>query len=379
MASLAKGFIVPVIAAHAIAALTMMFIHPKDSGTRFTAVLAIAALCFQGIAGTDRSTDEGQMYAEYMFGFILHANCFLVLLQLSAPKLGKTYWQRFQWAFIALFSPRRKLPKSKKATKSVPASLIFVTLRVVQVLALGMASNYLIHHDLLPFRMQAFDITSDKDSLVVQLYHGTLTQRDLLVRAQMAFLPIVMPGLLLSIMHALCSAFAVLLLNSDPARWPPLFGNILDAWSVRRWYTHFWPQLMRKAFTLNASYLSLHVFKLRPASTAGKCCITMLSFAMSGFMHTVAGWRPGPCASWMPMWTYLATGVVILVERGVQTLYARHVHSRKGLAWRWSWWEVWGWRLVGYCWVLFWWLEVIPWATVPDTRCDWAVARYSNI
>ena len=367
-------FLAPAIAAHAIAALTMVFIPLKDEGARFTAVIAIAAFCFRAIAAADRSTDEGQMYAEYMFGFVLHANCFLVLLHLGAPKAGQSLWQRFPWAFVTLFSPRRKLQRKDRYMKTRPGTFNFVTLRLVQFLVTAVAHDYLKNNTLLPFPRTPSDITSDKTSLITQLYHGTLTSRDLLIRAEMSFLSLTMPALLLSMTHTAASLFAVPLPNFDPAAWPQLFDNIFDAWSVRRWYSHFWEKLMRKAFTINASYLTIRVFGLKPASTKGRCVITMLAFTMSGLMHTISGWQPEPCASWMPMWKYLATGVVILLETGLQTLYARYVHSRKGLNWRWYNAEVWGWRLIGYCWVAFWWLEVLPWAIMPGMRCNWAPA-----
>ena len=362
------------LAAHAIAAVTMVCIPPKNTAERFTAVIAIAALCFRAIAAADRKSDEGQTQAEYMFGFMLHANCFLVLLQLVAPRTAKTTWDRWKWACVTLFTPRRMIRKPPRKKHRPQDRWIFMGVRLLQLFFLSSAYEYFRDHFLLPFETQPFDLSPEKDSMLFQLYHNTFTRRDLLIRAEMAFLSFAMPALLLSTAHCLFSVFGVLLFESDHADWPPLFGNILDAWTVRRWYSHFWEQLMRKAFTINAAFVTSKVLRIKPGSVMGRICITLLAFAMSGFMHTVSGWRPGPCASWMLMWTYLATGVVILVERGVQAMYARLVHSRKGLRWRWKGWEIWGWRVVGYCWVVFWWLEVLPWGVRPGMRCEWGYA-----
>lgn len=366
----------PALAAHAVAALTMALIPPKDTGARFAAVIAIAALCLHAIGATDRSTDGWQCYAEYMFGFILHANCFLVLLQLGAPKTEKTTWQRLRWSTTALFTPRRTLPKTATSMKTAPNPWIFALSRLALSITLAAAYNYLQHDYSFPFAvndpvLSHADVAPDKVSLLLQLYHGILTRRALQIRAQMSFLAITMPALLLSSTHALFSALAVTLCAAHPADWPPLFGSIFDAYSVRRWYSHFWDKLMRKALTINAAWVTSRVLGLRPGSATGRCCIVMLSFTMSGFMHTMSSWQPGPCASWMTMWTYVATGAVILLERGVQAVYARLVHGRKGLGWRWKTWEIWAWRLVGYCWVVFWWLEVLPWAIMPHMRCHW--------
>lgn len=363
------------LAAHAVAAFIMVHIPPKHTAERVTAVIVIASLCVRAIAAVDRTTDAGQNHAEYMFGFILHANCFLVLLQLAAPRVGKTTGDRWNWACAMLFNPRlmiRKPPRPK--TRRPEDRWIFMGLRLLQLFFLNSAFEYFRDQELLPFEIQPFDLGPSKDSKILQLYHATLTRRDLLIRAEMAFLSLVMPALVLSTAHALFSIFGVLIFEDDPADWPPLFGNILHAWSVRRWYSHFWEQLMRKAFTINAAAFAQRVLRIRPGSVLGRACITLLAFTMSGFMHTVAGWNPGPCASSMPMWTYMATGVVILMERAVQAVYARVLHSRKGLRWRWKMWEIWGWRLLGYCWVVFWWLEVLPWGVRPGMRCAWGYA-----
>lgn len=77
----------------------------------------------------------------------------------------------------------------------------------------------------------------------------------------------------------------------------------------------------------------------------------------------------GLCASWMSMRTYLATGVVVLLESRVFHAYGKIVHGKQYLGWEWQTWEMWLWRLLGYCWVIFWWTEVLPWAIMPGMRC----------
>lgn len=378
MASLEDGFLPLALAAHATAALTMVFVPPNDTATRLAAVIAIAGFCFRAIAKADRSLDEGQNYAEYMFGFMLHANCFLVLLQLQAPKTGKPLWQRFRWATVALFSPHIMLSKDRQWRETAPRWETFIVQRILRILVTGAVYDFLRDEPLLQPRPQPWEYAADKDSTVVQLYHGTFTRRDLLVRAEMTFLALATPTFFIEKHHALFTTGAVLFFGSDPADCPPLFGSIFDAWSVGRWYSHFWEKLMRKAFTINAIFIVTRVFRMRRTRTATAVLI-MLCFAMSGLMHTMSGWRPGPCASWMPTWTYLATGVVVVLEWHIQALYRDRIHGGRHLGWSWKWWEVWGWRLFGYCWVVFWWLEIIPWAWMPGRRCDAATNSMGGV
>lgn len=224
-------FLPAALAAHAVAALTMIFVSRDDIGTRVAAVIAIATLCFRAITAADRWTDERQNAAEYMFGFMLHANCFLVLMRLRAPQTGKSSWQRLRWATVALFTPRRELPQNQQWRKNCPERWLFLVKRLLKAIIPAIAYEYLRNNSFLPFEPRPHEIAPDKDSLIAQLYHGTLTRRDLLIRAEMTFLALTLPALFIDARHSLCSAIAVLF-DSDLRDWPPLFGNPLDAYSV---------------------------------------------------------------------------------------------------------------------------------------------------
>ena len=357
------------VLAHALAAWAMAFVPPEETSVRMSVVIGIAGLAFSAIGATDRATDEGQSYAEYMFGFILHANCFLVLLNLEAPQTIKGRWQRLRWACIALFTPRRDLPQDPRASRSTSSRPQFVLKRILEGMACGTLYYYLRSHSMLPFRVYASDISPHRDSLILQILQGTLTTRSFLVRAETTLFSILMPILILNTIHALVSAVFVALTPSSPSAWPPLFGKLTDAYTVRRWYSHFWEKLMRKGFTINAAFLAKNVLGLEPHTTPGRSSVVMLSFLLSGIMHTAAGWTPGPCANWRPLWSYLATGAVILVEQVMQEAYGKLLHAQRP----WKRWEVWAWRAVGYCWVALWWLEILPMAILPGARCHWNI------
>jgi len=175
-----------------------------------------------------------------------------------------------------------------------------------------------------------------------------------------------MPSLLLIALHSVCAVVTVGLFNASPASWPPLYSSPLEAYTLRRFYGHFWHHLMRKAFIMNAAAITTSVLRLRKNTVGLRVCVVMLSFAISGLMHTASGWLPGPCGRWRPLYVCLATGLAILAEQASHAGCVR-VHTWLGLPW--SRLERTLWYVIRYCWVGFWWLEVLSWSSFAATRC----------
>lgn len=368
-------FLVWALAAHTIAALTLTFIPKPDLGARYTALALIASFCLRAIAAHPSISDNAQFYKEYMVGFVLHAHCFLCLLKLSAPKgRHNTTWRRLKWSVGTLFTPRRGLPKNSKWRANPPDLPTFVASRTLQALLLSAIYHRITAHPLSNLSLRPTDIAPHRDSMLPQLLHNSLTAHQLHLRAEEALLSLARPALIISIHHCLVSALAVLLFphSTTPADWPPLFGSPTQAWSLGRFYSAVWGRLMRKAFTMNAAFVTGTVLRMRLRTARARCAIVLGAFVLSGGMHVLAGWRAGGCGNGAVFWTFVAEGCVVLVERGLVAGYVRVVHSRKrrGLGWRWKRWEMWGWRGVGYVWVVMWQLELAPWSLRGALRCE---------
>ena len=63
-----------------------------------------------------------------------------------------------------------------------------------------------------------------------------LGAREMTVRIYTSVTAIAIPALTLRLIHGLASILAVLC-GDVPARWPPLFGSIRDAYTVRRFWS----------------------------------------------------------------------------------------------------------------------------------------------
>ena len=98
------------------------------------------------------------------------------------------------------------------------------------------------------------------------------TTRELLVRFHFVLDRIIPDYLVLSCCH---NFLAILFFGSSldsPAEWPPLFGSLADAFTLRRYWSHFWHHLIYRSF------------KAWAVNRFGV-------FAMSAGMHALVDWK----------------------------------------------------------------------------------------
>ncbi|KAF4554700.1 Acetyltransferase TRI7-like protein [Elsinoe fawcettii] len=104
-----------------------------------------------------------------------------------------------------------------------------------------------------------------------------------------------------------------MLCGQDPKLWPPVFGNITDAYTVRRYWSHFWHYLMRKSFTLPAATICKKV-GLPEKSNLTRFVIVVLAFYFSAVMHILSASPYERCISGPELRYYTSAVVVITVE-----------------------------------------------------------------
>jgi hypothetical protein len=369
IARFARDAFVPTIAAHIIIASSLAFISPHATSIRIAASAVTAALCFEAIRRCNKGTSEESSYADYMFGLAFHTNCYLVLLNLSPPSSLMTTWQRLQWGTNALFSPRmgtkpyrRDLPNTTKRE--------FLMGRMTVAIVIG--TFWLYIRDGLRFYpgdLGPDDWDSRKTYMTFGLLNGTLTFRDLWFRVVLAFYAYSGSALTICGAHTVCALIAVGVFDSPLQGWSPLFGDITQAYTLRRWYSHFWHKAMRKAFTIHAVVVTEKGLGLRKHTIPGRSVIVLLSFLFSGIMHSVTSWRSGPCSDhFAPVRSFMLFGIFILLEQAVQSGYLE-VHRRLRIPWTHL--EVVFWRLFGHCWVVFFLLEFTITSAYTNLQCVW--------
>jgi hypothetical protein len=352
IAQFARNAFLPTIAAHITTASSLAFISPQATSIRIAASAVTAALCFEAIRRCNGGTSEQSSYADYMFGLAFHTNCYLVLLNLSPPSSLTTTRQRLQWGTNALFSPRI-------GTKPYR--------RVIGIFWLYIRDGLRFYPD----DLGPDDWDSTKTYMTPGLLNGTLTFRDVWLRVVLAFYAYSGSALTICGAHTVCALIAVGIFDSPLQDWPPLFGDITQAYTLRRWYSHFWHKAMRKAFTIHAVFVTEKGLGLRKHTVPGRSVIVLLSFFFSGIMHSVTGWHSGPCSDhFAPVRSFLLFGVFILLEQAVMSAYLE-VHRRLQIPWNGP--ELAFWRLFGHCWVIFFILEFTITSSYRSLQCAWAL------
>ncbi|PVI01091.1 hypothetical protein DM02DRAFT_473880, partial [Periconia macrospinosa] len=116
---------------------------------------------------------------------------------------------------------------------------------------------------------------------------------DLLVRVIITVIWFLDTATQLEIAHCTLALIFVALLRLDAAHeWPPLFGNPAEAYTIRRFWTHFWHQL----FSPSAATWARGIARRMPgleSTWLSKIFLAFFVFSMSGGAHALIGWQLG--------------------------------------------------------------------------------------
>ncbi|KAL3476718.1 hypothetical protein BJX99DRAFT_258267 [Aspergillus californicus] len=137
----------------------------------------------------------------------------------------------------------------------------------------------------------------------------------------------------------------------SPSEWPPLFGSIAEAYTVRGYWSNFWQLLPYRSYGAFSSLIATHVIHLPPNTIYARYTKNLLVFWISGLVHYVTWTRQGSgCAAHSVFLWYLIQPIAFVIEGAVQFIWYRwrgmsRENSTLGSVGR---------RLVGYIWVGLW-------------------------
>jgi hypothetical protein len=364
--------------AHFLASLGFVFLSPEHLFARYVLFFLILPLLAFSIRNAD-ALYLGDFFSMYAFGFGLYAHYFLCILRLAAPRATinnakELRLERWYWACGALFTPRRELLETPQMHAQMHESRGRFLLRESWKLMLCISTYTIL--DKVPILIAILgrlpDFSSKKDSLFT--YDTTVD--DLITRAYVAGCATLIPYCILRGAFSFSAIFSIAVLGTPYSQWQtPLFGPISSAWSLRRWFNGFWYKLMRKGFTVNASWFVERYLGLTRGTVASRIAILLVSFAMSGIMHAAAAWSiDRHCGSGTRvLWYNLALALAIIVEDIVQRIY---VLVLKEMGFKRNTCFTKAERIVGYCWVALWFVEALPRVWNPNIRCS--LIRYSQ-
>ncbi|KZF26455.1 hypothetical protein L228DRAFT_235525 [Xylona heveae TC161] len=94
--------------------------------------------------------------------------------------------------------------------------------------------------------------------------------------------------------HTFLSILFVAVLRVDkPSEWPPLFGSLLQAYNLRRFWAHFWHRIAYRPYTNVGKLVSRQILSLKPRSGADNAVVAFTVFFVSGLVHSLISWCAG--------------------------------------------------------------------------------------
>ncbi|KAE8391276.1 membrane bound O-acyl transferase family-domain-containing protein [Aspergillus alliaceus] len=274
----------------------------------------------------------------------------------------QSLWKRVTWATHVMFSYRaigttRQMPNIPTFYPEVPSRWRFIWNQIVACLVEYLVLDLLANIRLAP--MEAF--TQERASLLLSPQFWTLPVLGL--RTVRTFLFWVDRYTTVRFIYDAASIFGVASGLTRPEDWPPYFGSIWEAWTLRRYWAVFWHSGLRNPLASNIGFIVYDVLRLRRHSTAGRMLTVGLTFGLSGAIHHFVDEATGiPGADNWAIPTFLIQAFGITVEGLVQQAYHQLTSPKipssygkhKGVTARtveppitWQ-------RIVGYIWVAFW-------------------------
>ncbi|KAF5130922.1 Acetyltransferase pyr8 [Metarhizium anisopliae] len=146
---------------------------------------------------------------------------------------------------------------------------------------------------------------------------------------------------------------AVGLGGSSPEDWPPLFGSMWMAFTLRNFWGKFWHQFLRWPFTSTANYLARDLLRLPRPSPVERYLNTFFVFLLSGLLHVMVDSVQGVLPSESGAMTFFPLFTLgFMIEDGIQEAWKRLHASRQNHQpnlhvnlWQ---------RMLGFVWVITW-------------------------
>ncbi|KAH7068390.1 membrane bound O-acyl transferase family-domain-containing protein [Paraphoma chrysanthemicola] len=156
----------------------------------------------------------------------------------------------------------------------------------------------------------------------------SLTLRAISTRMSLALGNFLPDYLILSSYHDVFAIFFIGINLDESWEWPPLFGCISEAYSMRRFWGVFWHKLIYRSFNGHASVIS-SALGMKQKGMMARVLNNCIVFMLSGVMHGLVPWKMGVGCAWRASAEYwLMQPVAFVVEGLVQWYWAKAMRSK---------------------------------------------------
>jgi len=217
-----------------------------------------------------------------------------------------------------------------------------------------------------------------------QAHHlpGLSTTAEMTARAYFSLHFIFHEWLLLSSLHECLGIMCIYILRlDDPHEWPPLFGNIFAAFTVRSFWANYWHRLVYAPFRALADALSTQVWgekKKNVKNMTRRLVNNALVFFLSGLLHSIIDRERGLCNPSASGIFYSLQTVGLITESLVQYYAWRPLRKRllllllsssgatKAVPTLLTLLET----ILGYGWVCMWFYWLVPYCIISELQCN---------
>lgn len=223
------------------------------------------------------------------------------------------YWKAWKtWNNPRLLGTCREERVNRKVMHRRQSRPRFVILRSAKVALYWLVSHY-IQPLLLPGAFAPFDAT-DFDPIRQTYFRRILSPRPEITARETALRAIfaVFWGwgayALVDGAHSALSVVFVGILRVDaPHEWPPIFGDLREARSLRGFWGRFWHRLVVRPYGNVGRCLAEGCLGLEPGSLGHKVVVAFAIFLLSGVAHAVVAYQLGDRCGWrLDVWWFLA-------------------------------------------------------------------------
>ena len=333
-------------------------------------VISLALLAFSKI------TDEiwgAEIFAIFILIYVSHISCLLCVEEYRLPE--KPAGSSFGWVrgYKMLSNPRwlgttRQVSNIEvRPTKISHMPRLSFVLNCVYSAALTIATERAFRYfstDILPRYVYAPDITDFLPAKEVYFRRiGSVTLNETVIRVQLVASFIIYSIYTYKTMHNILAIVFVGSGFDNPEDWPPLFGNIKEATSIRNFWARFWHQLVYRSFTSYGIWITKNVLGLPRSSFIGRLFITLFVFAMSGVVHALAIRQAQySCGAWEEIQFYILNFFGILLETMTYAAVSKLTKDYKmkdSIS-----------NAIGYSWVFLFLFWVLPKSNYPRVFCN---------
>ncbi|KAF8991052.1 membrane bound O-acyl transferase family-domain-containing protein [Cyathus striatus] len=313
----------------------------------FILVSSIYVLFYRSIPKEDTST------LPFVFQTVLRASDALVITEaIKLKRVGQReetnqlgIWDKAKWAFDFLFNlrqigwvdePRHILPPHPTESRWQ-----FVRSRIIACLW------YLAITDFAQTVLGYIPIDAWRETSITGI--GT--------RMLCTALSASMIWSMLTIVYTVLSTIVVGLGLSDASAWPPSFGKLSDAYTIRRFWGRTWHQLLRRALSAHGDFVAYRILHLQKDSFIGTNVHRYVAFTLSGVLHAAGDYgvlRSKFREHHASLWFFFLQAVAIMFEQAIGNILGLK-------AGKWT-------RRAGYVWTFCWFtLTLLPWVD-PQAR-----------